>query len=537
MSKLKLRVIAGVSAIAACAAFAATANAATVYGGGSSLIAPYWRQAADCYGTDEVLLVKASPVSTLPVTAFCAPGANSGNTVQYISTGSGTGIASIYSHDAAKYGDIDGATGGDQFWPKVNYALSETSLTANDINTYNNGGTIQGVTVAASPTAGQYPLPKSLYGAAVQFPVAIAPVAVAFDPVYKKTRNVDGTITSTSFNLTGGQLNLDADAYCKIFNGQITDWNDSALTALNGGVSLTGGVSVPMQIVGRSESSGTTGLFTRHLAAVCGSLAGNAFADGASTLPAGLQGGTYNKSTGVVTGEVSGKFTRAEGSDGVSKYLAFTADPAATAGSTVVQARVGYVGSDYTLPYSINTGNNYGLASAALKNAAGSFVKPSPLAATTAFGSLLPPQSNSAGGYSAGTTANGLRANPQDWVQSSSKTSPLANPSVSGSYPIIGTVNWIGYTCYADSASLGVITTSANGGVLNLLDTSLITDPSSGLLANAGLAALPTAWSTAIKNTFLNPPNATVRGLNLYLDVAGTTTGNATCGVAGIVGA
>ncbi|AYV48162.1 hypothetical protein CFHF_23670 [Caulobacter flavus] len=535
MSKLKLRAIAGVSAIAACAAFAGAAHA-QVNGGGSSLIAPYWRQAADCYGTHETLLVKAVPTSTLPTTQFCTGGSLTSNTVRYISTGSGTGIAGIYSHDASKYGDIDLATAGDQFWPRVHYGLSETSLSASDVNVYNNGGTVQGVTVAASPTAGQYPLPKPLYGALVQFPVAIAPVAVAFDPVYKKVRNADGSVTSVSFNLVGGELKLDAATYCKIFNGQITDWSDSALTALNGGTSLTGGVSVPLQIVGRSESSGTTGLFTRHLAAVCGSLSGNAFADGASTLPASIQGGTYNKSTNVVTGEVSGKFTRAEGSDGVAKYLAFTAQPGSNAGDQVVQARIGYVGADYTLPFSTNTGNNYGLASASLQNALGAYVKPQPAAATAAFGALAPPQSNATGGYSATNTANGLRANPQDWVQSSSKTSPLANPNVAGSYPIIGTVNWISYTCYADSASLGTLTSSSNTGILNQLDTALIADPSTGLLANAGLAALPSNWATAIRATFLVPTTAT-RPLNLYLDVAGTTTGNTTCGAGTIVGA
>ena len=38
--------------------------------------------------------------------------------------------------------------------------------------------------------------------------------------------------------LYSGGLRLDQDAYCRIWNGQITNWNDARLKALNGNVSL-----------------------------------------------------------------------------------------------------------------------------------------------------------------------------------------------------------------------------------------------------------------------------------------------------------
>src|SRR5262249_16958215 len=159
------------------------------------------------------------------------------------------------------------------------------------------GGPANHVGVSVQPPgggSGTYPNPAERYGALVQFPVLIAPVVIAYDPVYKKVRNGDNSVTEYTFNIHrpradgSGALRLDRDTYCKIFNGQITDWNDAAIKALNGGVSLkdpadptpVGSWSVPMQITGRFESSGTTSIFTRHLAAACAALGGNQYADG-----------------------------------------------------------------------------------------------------------------------------------------------------------------------------------------------------------------------------------------------------------------
>ena len=54
MSRNKLRLLAGVSALMAPSALnAASANATTVLqGGGSTLLAPYWTQAANCWDDD-----------------------------------------------------------------------------------------------------------------------------------------------------------------------------------------------------------------------------------------------------------------------------------------------------------------------------------------------------------------------------------------------------------------------------------------------------------------------------------------------------
>ncbi len=85
----------------------------------------------------------------------------------------------------------------------------------------------------------------------IQFPVLAGSIALQFNKA-----NVD------SLALTDALI-------CKIFSGQIIDWGDSQLTAA--GVPV--GVSGPINVVYRSDDSGTTFGFSNHLAAVCGGTA------------------------------------------------------------------------------------------------------------------------------------------------------------------------------------------------------------------------------------------------------------------------
>ena len=172
----------------------------------------------------------------------------------------------------------------------------------------------------------------------------VDPLAIAYDPAYEKVLNQDNSVTTYHFNIhyprtdNSGGLHLDPTTYCKIFNGQITNWNDPALKMLNGNISLAdpadpqkASFSVPLQIVGRGDSAGATLILTRHLANVCASLiSGNQYADGSSTLPSSLLGPTYNVSNPNypgVAGETPGKFTLVAGMPGTAQYTAFTASP------------------------------------------------------------------------------------------------------------------------------------------------------------------------------------------------------------------
>jgi len=69
-----------------------------------------------------------------------------------------------------------------------------------------------------------------------------------------------------SYNLEGvKELRLPRDIYPEIFMGKITKWNDPKIVAANPGVKLP---DQNITVVARSDSSGTTYVFTGHLSAV-----------------------------------------------------------------------------------------------------------------------------------------------------------------------------------------------------------------------------------------------------------------------------
>jgi len=69
-----------------------------------------------------------------------------------------------------------------------------------------------------------------------------------------------------AYNLPGvAELKLPRDVYPEIFLGQITNWNDPKIAAANPDASLP---DMPITVVVRSDSSGTTFNFTNHLSAI-----------------------------------------------------------------------------------------------------------------------------------------------------------------------------------------------------------------------------------------------------------------------------
>ena len=70
-----------------------------------------------------------------------------------------------------------------------------------------------------------------------------------------------------AYNLPGQpkNLRLPRDVYPDIFLGKITRWNDPRIVAANPDIKLP---DLPITVVRRSDSSGTTFVFTKHLSAV-----------------------------------------------------------------------------------------------------------------------------------------------------------------------------------------------------------------------------------------------------------------------------
>lgn len=70
-----------------------------------------------------------------------------------------------------------------------------------------------------------------------------------------------------AYNLPGSPkgLKLPRDVYSNIFLGKITKWNDPKIVAANPGMTLP---DLPITVVRRADSSGTTAVFTMHLSAI-----------------------------------------------------------------------------------------------------------------------------------------------------------------------------------------------------------------------------------------------------------------------------
>ena len=85
-------------------------------------------------------------------------------------------------------------------------------------------------------------------GPSVQVPVALGAEVVVYN-----------------LSLPGARLHLTGPVIARIFLGQITNWNDPAIATLNPGINIPNG---PITVVHRSDSSGTTYIFSNYLSSV-----------------------------------------------------------------------------------------------------------------------------------------------------------------------------------------------------------------------------------------------------------------------------
>ncbi len=114
-----------------------------------------------------------------------------------------------------------------------------------------------------------------------------------------------------AYNVSGVKsgLKLDGATTAKIFQGEITKWNDPAITSLNPGVTLP---DTPISVVHRSDESGTTFVFTSWLSSQSTDWEKKVGADKAVSWPTGT-GGDGND--GVAAG-----ISQTDGSIGYLSY-------------------------------------------------------------------------------------------------------------------------------------------------------------------------------------------------------------------------
>jgi phosphate transport system substrate-binding protein len=102
--------------------------------------------------------------------------------------------------------------------------------------------------------ASDVPMTASEQAAATGGPSVQVPVALGGE----------GIVYNLSLR-AGQRLHLTGPVIAKIFLGQITNWNDPAIAALNRGIDVPAG---PITVVHRSDSSGTSYIFSDYLSSV-----------------------------------------------------------------------------------------------------------------------------------------------------------------------------------------------------------------------------------------------------------------------------
>ena len=151
-----------------------------------------------------------------------------------------------------------------------------------------------------------------------------------------------------AYNLPGvDELRFSRQVYTDILLGKITKWNDPAIAAINEGVNLP---DSNITVVYRSDGSGTTGVFTKHLSAISPEWAEKVGS-----------GKTVEWPTGI----------GAKGNEGVTAQIVQT------------EGSLGYIEYGYAKQQDITT--------ATLENKAGNYANPSGEAASNALSAVTLP--------------------------------------------------------------------------------------------------------------------------------------------------
>ena len=151
-----------------------------------------------------------------------------------------------------------------------------------------------------------------------------------------------------AYNLPGvEELRLSRQVYTDILLGEITTWNDPAIAAINEGVNLP---DSNINVVYRSDGSGTTGVFTKHLSAIS--------PEWTNEIGSGK---TVEWPTGI----------GAKGNEGVTAQILQT------------EGSIGYIEYGYAKQQDIPT--------ATLENQSGNYVSPSGESASNALGAATLP--------------------------------------------------------------------------------------------------------------------------------------------------
>jgi phosphate transport system substrate-binding protein len=139
-------------------------------------------------------------------------------------------------------------------------------------------------------------------------------------------------------------LKLSREAYAGIFLGTVTKWNDPAIVKANPGAKLT---DMPINVIVRADSSGTTAVFTKHLSAISKEFAANPGENAMPNWPVG---------------------TKSKGNEGITSSL------------TTTPGSIGYLEYGYAIKAKLHI--------AKLENKAGKFIEPTVASAQATLASI-----------------------------------------------------------------------------------------------------------------------------------------------------
>jgi ABC-type phosphate transport system substrate-binding protein len=355
----------------------------------------------------------------------------------YDGVGSGAGQTAFLNNDITQfnspsnqYGTIVGTT--------VHFGASDAVLSSTQISGY---------TLAATD------------GPLIQIPMIGVAISIPYVNAGLKTALV----------LTDSQL-------CGVLSGKLTNWSQISSKATPGTI----------EVVYRSDSSGTTFLLTQHLNAVCTS-SNSSF----PVLPV------------AVTKTFASLFTN---STPPSNFIGESGSAAVASEMVATPLSFGYLSPDYTsiAPKSANTTS---LKVASLTNATNN-TSYQPSVANTELGLENP----GAGSTNPNPPANATNAaNPSLWV-------PLIPVTTKG-YPLVGYTTWDFSSCYAVPAAGSDIVAFLNKHFSNASYKTIITNNGFAPLSNTGA----TKFVTAITNDFLSNTS----GYNLNVNNATLCKGKA----------
>ena len=344
--------------------------------------------------------------ATLPQQLYQTPGVLTAGFAQYIGVGSGNGKAAFLTNDYTKF--VAGVSNKNVHW-----AGSDSKLSATELSTY---------ATNKQPT----------WGKLIQVPSVATSVAIPF--------NKAGTAA----------VNLSVNQLCGVFSGRLTNWNQIT------GSGRTGAIKV----VYRSESSGTTELFTRFLNAKCSEAKAFAITT------------TFSSSYGNVANSVPAGAVAATGSQGVMTALNAT------------DGGITYMSPDYTATTLAGLDD-------ATKVAKVAGVSPAPANVSAAIGQIPAPTEARADGSFIDAT------NQDNWVPvfAATASGPATFAYPTTGYPILGFTNLIFSQCYADPTQ----TTQVQDFFLQHFGAFNSNDAA---INDNRFVPLPSNWKQAITDTF-----------------------------------